>query len=1316
MAAAPPDDARRALERLLRAGTAPGATDGLLLERFLEGPEAAASDAFAVLVDRHGPAVLRACRRVLDDPHDAEDVAQAAFLVLARRARAVRRRDSVASFLLGTALRLARRLRVESARRRRHERQGAAMAVQSDSRSRNSDAWPALYEELDRLPEALRDPLVLCYLEGLTNEQAAGRLRVPVRTVQRRLAQGRERLRRRLERRGVGLATVGMLLAASSSLAQAAEPPAAAWAEATARAAARLISGRSAAGLATAEALTLAEEAVTAMLRAKLRLAAAALLALGAFAAGLIPLALAQRPADAPPAPPRADAPDEPEARPLGRLPEWVNERPRTGPGRTFRLQVVDDATGKPVPFANVRLWVALRTDDWRTTDADGRLDILHSTGPADTRIGVDVWGDGFAMQRHNWGDHGEPIPDGDTVRLQPGEALSGRVTDEQGNPVPGATVYLWSHNYKRKDPHELLFDLRATTGPDGRWRTAGAPETTGELLGYYITHPDYLSDREYAGGREKPSIESLRDGTAVSVLKKGPPIEGRVLDADGQPVADALVFATEQPMLLFGDVAPFATATGPDGRYRLAQVQAGDWHVVARAPGHAPATSQITVETAIPQVELRLGRPTPLRVRVVEPDGKPVAGAFVNVDTWNRFRCLGVYRWTDADGRAEWDGAPDDPLDLNVSENGHLGLFQATARPTPEELVVTLKPSVTIAGRVRDAETGKSVQSAKVEIGAVDPQTGEVAKWVQVPEFIIARRDLASYASRPADGGQADENRPPEGYLRVMDGYLDANFVPGPADTYKLRIVAEGYAPFVTRAFRRDEKVVHDYDITLQPAVADAPGVVLATALDPDGQPLAGARVFSAALRDGLWISADEAQTRKGSGREIRTGPDGTFPLPPLDGPGVVLIRGEESWALASKAALDESKTVRTRPYGRVEGRFLVAGRPLANRPIRLQGLKQDAETMYVVVDVHHDATTDADGRFAFEKVIPIHHLRISRNDPPPAEGQGRAYWSIGEAVRVEPGETARIVLGEAGRPVVGRVEPPAGWDQPVDFVKDGGVLLETHRANTPYPPELFRGKSTLQSTTWSEWSREWRSSPEGRAAIDSQVRIRVALAPDGTFRIDDVPPGEYHLVASVGDDRGNRDPGPFEPLMRVVTVPPIPGGRTDDPLDLGTLTLRARTEPEVGQPAPAFEVTTVTGERLRVPEDFAGKFLLIQFAAAYSDQSRLDIARFNDVHARFGDDPRFAMLTLLMDEDTPEARAYIEAKGQPWPQAIIGPPSNPIASAYGGIGDGSFTPSIRLGPAPILIAPDGRVVATTLYRNPRFADAVAEALGRKP
>ena len=184
-------------------------TDSELLARFLTGDAASAEAAFAILVDRHGPMVMRVCRSALGNTHDAEDASQAVFLVLARRARSVRRLDSLASWLYGVARRIAARARRDDARRRKHERRRAELAA------RHSEA-PVVSRRLrrkftrrsTRCPRSTASAVVLCYLEGLSHEQAAQWLRCPLRTFQSRLLRAKERLRERLARRGASLPAV----------------------------------------------------------------------------------------------------------------------------------------------------------------------------------------------------------------------------------------------------------------------------------------------------------------------------------------------------------------------------------------------------------------------------------------------------------------------------------------------------------------------------------------------------------------------------------------------------------------------------------------------------------------------------------------------------------------------------------------------------------------------------------------------------------------------------------------------------------------------------------------------------------------------------------------------------------------------------------------------------------------------------------------------------------------------------------------------------------------------------------------------------
>ena len=279
MAGRPTGAVLKHLQSLFARGSIGGLSDGQLLEQFATHRD---EDAFAVLVERHGPMVVRLCRQVIGDEHEAQDAAQAAFLVLARRAGSIRRHDSVASWLYRVARRVAVRARAVAARRRETEWRGALMAAHFADDSGPSVPQTELYEELDRLAERYRAPLVLCYLEGLTHEQAAQTLRCPVRTVETRLMRGRARLRERLIRRGVVPSAV---LVGATRSASAAMP--AAWIEATVRAAIAFTGSRAAAvGMVSAQAVVLAEGVLNVMFIKKLGLVATSLLILGGLAAG----------------------------------------------------------------------------------------------------------------------------------------------------------------------------------------------------------------------------------------------------------------------------------------------------------------------------------------------------------------------------------------------------------------------------------------------------------------------------------------------------------------------------------------------------------------------------------------------------------------------------------------------------------------------------------------------------------------------------------------------------------------------------------------------------------------------------------------------------------------------------------------------------------------------------------------------------------------------------------------------------------------------------------------------------------------------
>jgi RNA polymerase sigma-70 factor (ECF subfamily) len=307
-----PVGALRDLGLLAEGEATAGLSDEALLGRFLGSRDESAERAFAALVDRHGPMVRGVCRRVLRDPADVGDAFQATFLVLARRAGSVRVDGSLAPWLHGVSVRVARRARAVAIRRNGRERTNAETPETPARDDRDADELRAVIdEELGRLPGRYGSPLVLFYLEGLSHEEVAGRLGCPVGTVRSRLSRGRDLLRDRLARRGLAPASPSLMIAAFA-------PKSPLTVEALgsmARAASRLATGRMPGGTVPPGVAVLVAGVTRMMTLQKLvpvaAVSAACLLGALGLAMGQSPKSLAQAPKAAPAEKAPKPAPDQ---------------------------------------------------------------------------------------------------------------------------------------------------------------------------------------------------------------------------------------------------------------------------------------------------------------------------------------------------------------------------------------------------------------------------------------------------------------------------------------------------------------------------------------------------------------------------------------------------------------------------------------------------------------------------------------------------------------------------------------------------------------------------------------------------------------------------------------------------------------------------------------------------------------------------------------------------------------------------------------------------------------------------------------------
>lgn len=245
-----------------------GLSDGQLLECFLTRRDDAA---FAALVHRHGPMVWGVCRRILHNHHDAEDAFQATFLVLVRKAASVQPRDKVANWLYGVAYQTSHRARVSTAKRQKREQ---LVASPPESAAVERDLGPNLRglldQELRRLPDKYRTPIILCDLEGKSGQEAARQLGCPEGTLTGRLSRARAMLAKRLARSGLGLSAGALATALAENAASGCVPPAVL--SSTIQAAALMAKGKMATtGVISAQVAALTKGVLTTMLLTKLK-------------------------------------------------------------------------------------------------------------------------------------------------------------------------------------------------------------------------------------------------------------------------------------------------------------------------------------------------------------------------------------------------------------------------------------------------------------------------------------------------------------------------------------------------------------------------------------------------------------------------------------------------------------------------------------------------------------------------------------------------------------------------------------------------------------------------------------------------------------------------------------------------------------------------------------------------------------------------------------------------------------------------------------------------------------------------------------
>jgi RNA polymerase sigma factor (sigma-70 family) len=594
----------RQVRRLFGLGTVEGLSDGQLLDEFVSR-RGDSEAAFEALMHRHGPMVLRICRRVLHDPQDAEDAFQATFLVLAHRAGAIRRRDSLASWLFGVSQRVAAQARLRSARRRVGEQHVAEQTPEAYRPAETHEEPEALIEEIDRLPERLRAVVVLCYLEGLTYDAAARRLGLSEGSVRGRLARARDQLRRRLTRRGVvlpaGFLALGTIaegnLRAATSI-----PLATSLVDSTARIALGVQAGETAAAL--------ARGVLHSMLLGRLRTAAVVLVAV--VGSGLMAWrALAAR--------------DDDKARPV-QQPEPARAAASPAPGRssddTDRKYAVAgrvsvEGTDEPVPGA--RLQAVLRrssggdplldeSEDFSRdvrTGADGRFRVDLPAGYTEIHLGELPPGYYDPRRSRPWRDvilSREAPESQQNYLVRRGYTWEFQVRRDSGGPLADAKVYFLSAStaviqdyFGYSDPSGKAI---VTLPPDGR-------KLVGDVGGPHVDVKAVHFELEWESGFRPDAVRS-------TAPDHGKP--GHLYEAISPQLARAL-----------------AQAPGKSSRFVITD-EGGKSAVIGAIVPLEPVIEHGKLVIRVVTSDLDVYRDGALTGLVLDPQGKPVAGARVGL------------------------------------------------------------------------------------------------------------------------------------------------------------------------------------------------------------------------------------------------------------------------------------------------------------------------------------------------------------------------------------------------------------------------------------------------------------------------------------------------------------------------------------------------------------------------------------------------------------------------------------------------------------------------------------------------------------
>jgi beta-lactamase regulating signal transducer with metallopeptidase domain/protocatechuate 3,4-dioxygenase beta subunit len=812
-------------------------------------------------------------------------------------------------------------------------------------------------------------------------------------------------------------------------------------------------------------------------------------------------------------------------------------------PATEIQVRVVERATGRPVPNAALLLAAAMAVKDMVVADAprtgsDGRCTI--PAPKASTWLTVRA--DGF-VPRHLRLPSPETTPDEFICKLDKGSSIGGYVRDEEGKPLENVKLSIYSTNTLFDSKQEAR-DLEghdnwvyAQTDKGGRWTvTELVPDP--ERIQLTLDHPERVTTKydtvtlpgtPIIGGTltERASMSDLREGKAILVMKNGLVVSGIVMNETGRGIEGGEIIQYDGRSSPGIDWMIDPAKTDANGQFAVRIAKAGEVTIYVQAKGFAPEERALKAERGMAPVEFRLKEGEIVSGRVVDEGGNPIPNASIRTGNAMPGRSA-PFAWTgktDDTGRFLWDSAPAKPLTYYISAAGYDSPGSMVLEPAKaHEIRLTRGSELTITGKVTDAKTKMPIDNFKVSLSVMQNAMRSVE----------------------GNGGEFTLTLP----VRSAPATIGGRTMPPP--TYGILVEAEGYLPDLSQSVEAKSG-----NLRLEIALVRGTGFSGAVML-PNGNPASNANVFlcggsttsdspSGVIMMGgptMMNNIKSVQCSGGSGGSpfataAETDASGKFTLKAVPQPHSFYAVHEKGFAAISSENLPASGDIKLQPWGQITGIVMIGRKPGANQSLFLSTL--DMISRPPALRVTLTGVTDSEGRFEFASVPPGEY-RISARSATGLSGQSAD-------AEARSGETATVRIGGTGRPIVGKLVIPGADSNAPPKIQSASLALKLPDENIPSPSDAIAYRAYMESEA-------------GRARQRMQHSYAIRPDADGSFRLEDIPAGTYTLsIMTTSPQQSTSQPGRppgYERFTREVVVPEMPGGRSDEPLNLGIITLQ--------------------------------------------------------------------------------------------------------------------------------------------------------------